>query len=184
MRPHVAGRGALVGAVCGVGALLAHAVAAGGHVAGPTAVVVVLAGLGMGPVLVGRSTLPRIGAASLALQIGAHTAMAVTGMHGAAPSPTSVLAGLLDGGVVMLLGHLAAAVVSAVLARGADRALVALLAEWLHALAAPVCAADPLTGRTAPTAWPVRPPLRGSARRATAGPRAPPHLRRTSISSA
>ncbi len=189
VRHHVAVRGVLVGLVCGVGAVLAHGVAAGGHVATAAGLAVVLAGLAVGPVLALRPSLPRVAAVVVVLQLAAHASMALTGMPGGAhhghaamdSSPgSSVLAMLLDGGVPMLLGHLAAAAVTAVLARGADRALVALLADRLRALVLPPTAVQQPPQAPARTLWPRHRPLRSLVTTSTAGPRAPPYLRTTS----
>lgn len=140
-------RAALVGSTCGVGAAGAHSLAMDGAVSPATAALVALAGLTAGPLLVRRPTLPVLLAGTLALQLVGHLAMHLAGGGGAADdaghaaghsghaaghaghAAETTAAAATHGGLEMLVGHLAAALAAALLARGADRALVTVLRD-------------------------------------------------------
>lgn len=128
-------RGGLAGLVAGTGALVAHHVA-GGHAVPAVALVVTGLAMAAGGLLARW----RVGAAAalglaVVVQATSHLLLAGSGGHphlehhlGHAGRVTGpVASGTLDGGPAMWLGHLAVALVTAALVRGADRAVLDLL---------------------------------------------------------
>ncbi|QWC83859.1 hypothetical protein KLP28_09440 [Nocardioidaceae bacterium] len=228
--PATATRGVLVGAVCGVGAVVAHQLAGGGAVPLSLALVVLAGSVALGPLLVRRAGPAHLGVlagAAVLLQFAAHLAMALLspaqmalaatrqamaeagpvrvlgdhpGCEGHVMSHSDAMAaglmphdmsghgsgllGALDhavgmvlaGGVSMLLAHLAIAALTALVARGADRAVLSALTEWLLPLlpvlltlvprpTLPAASTPLLTPTTAPSRTPAAP--RGPPRRTT-----------------
>lgn len=183
-------RGVAVGSVCGVGAVVAHALAAGGSIDPMVAVTVLGVSLLVGPALVrgsGPTRIGALGAGTLVAQLAAHAAMATAtpmAPHGSmsghashemghAQGPTATHADmLLSGGTPMLLLHLSAALLTVLVARGADRAILATLRSWVL----------PTPPRLRPTVgWPTPPTIESvvvtptaAPARKPAAPRGPP----------
>ena len=111
--PQAPARGPATGAVCGLGAVLAHA-AAGGDVAPGAALLVLLASVGLGAQLL-RGPVDALQTFALALvaQVACHVGFALTGADGGSHSPAA-----------MLLTHLVAAALTTVVALGVERELV------------------------------------------------------------
>ncbi|WP_201300386.1 hypothetical protein, partial [Nocardioides sp. AX2bis] len=153
-------RASALGLVCGLGAVLAHAGAAGHAVGTGPALLLTALGLAVGPVLVRRATPARVLVGALAVQAAGHGLLALapspatthqgmTGMTGAGGH------GLLDGGVAMLGGHLAVALVTTLLALRADRAVRAVVDATLARLVPPPTPGAPRPVARLPRTAPV-----------------------------
>lgn len=178
-------RASALGLVCGLGAVLAHAGAAGHAVGTGPALLLTSLGLVAGPVLARRPTPARVLVAAVTVQAAGH------GLLSLAPSPATTHEGitgttgmtgqgghgLLDGGVTMLGGHLLVALLTTLLALRADHAVRAVVRATLARLVPPPAAGArrPVVRHPQPAPV-VRRPSPPDASPA-AGPRAPPGTR-------
>ncbi|GAA0981033.1 hypothetical protein ENKNEFLB_03988 [Nocardioides aquaticus] len=181
-------RASVLGLVCGLGAVLAHAGAAGHAVGTGPALLLTALGLVCGPLLARRPTPARVLTGALTVQAAGHGLLSMTsspaathdgmtgmtGMTGHGGQGGHGGHGLLDGGVTMLGGHLLVALLTTLLALRADHAIRALVRATLARLVPPPAPGAPRPVVRHPQPAPVvRRPSAPDAS-AAAGPRAPP----------
>lgn len=183
-------RASVLGLVCGLGAVLAHAGAAGHAVGTGPALLLTALGLACGPVLARRPTPARVLTGALAVQAAGHALLSLApspaatheGMTGMTGMTGQGGHGLLDGGATMLGGHLLVALLTTLLALRADHAVRTLVRATLARLVPPPAPAAPRPVIRHPQPAPVVRRPRPPDASAPAGPRAPPGSRTPAIS--